>query len=82
VSFLDARCRGIEIVAVADAGGTRTESRVGVYAPRVHDPSFETIVPDPGREAVALDIRPSPAHREEVDYCTVVLRDLRVDPAP
>jgi hypothetical protein len=82
VHFLDARCRGIAIVAVVGEGGASERSEVGVFSPAANDAPLAADFPRLGPRPLGLEVRGLPAHPEQIDHCTVVLTGLRADPLP
>lgn len=82
VSFFDARCAGIEVVALAGSGEKPEEVPLGIFAPGAGDAPLRGSLPRLGGRPLALEIRSAPAHPENIDFCTVGLRSLKLSPAP
>lgn len=78
VWFYDSRCEGIQIVARVGDGDRPEEVLIGTFSPRANGAPLRGGFPDLRGRAIALEIRSAPAHPEEIDFCTVVLKDLKV----
>ena len=55
---------------------------MGVYSPAVNDAPLDATFRDLRHSPFALEIRSSPTQPENIDNCTVVLKDLRVRVLP
>jgi hypothetical protein len=81
VWFYDSRCAGIEIIAVTGRADAREERSLGTFTPSSNDARLEATLRLQGR-SLTLDIRSAPASPENVNFCTVVLRDLQARSLP
>lgn len=76
VEFFDARCAGVEIGSIAGTDGSRPVSRLLLATPNSGRAAFDTVVRLDG-EPLNLVVRSHPASPERIDYCTVVINELR-----
>jgi hypothetical protein len=80
LSFYDARCRGSRLQAgVSEGGGW---SSLGVFTPRAAEAPFAATITRPGGGPLLIEVQPAPDDPNDIDYCTVLLKDLEVSPVP
>jgi len=82
LSFYDPRCEGIEVAALMGAGDRPEEVPLGDFAPGAGDAPLLGRLPSLNGRPLALEIRSARAHPENIDFCTVGLRSLKLVSAP
>jgi len=78
VWFYDRHCSGVELVALNGTGLKRQEQRLGAFFPRDRDAGFSATVLADSTTPLWLDVRSQSETPEDIDYCTLIIRDLRV----
>jgi hypothetical protein len=77
----DSRCKGVEILALVEGEEQRALS-LGVFTSRAGKAALDTALPHLRDRRFALEVHGSPVDRENTDYCTTMLTDLRVRALP